>query len=193
VFSCKKKIVTSNTAIQKEEKSIIEIQRKLFVDSLKNALITLYGTPFRLKNGRCYFPENNPTKKPMFDSEIDLIEPIVFADLNSDGKEEAIVNLAEYAGGTGYLYTLNVFLNKDGVPIQAAKSYLGDRIDIKSIKTSFDSIFINMRDPRGAKWISGKLVIDTSYHPNCYLFRNDSLIKDTPIKSSIRTSTNEVN
>lgn len=60
------------------------------------------------------------------------LEKIAWGDLNGDGYEDAVVQLVENGGGTGYFRHLQIVLNQKGKPVlSAVNEPLGDRIVIK--------------------------------------------------------------
>ena len=54
-------------------------------------------------------------------------------DLNGDGSRDAVVLLTEETGGSGFYTYLAVMLNFDGVPLNVATFFLGDRIMVHDL------------------------------------------------------------
>ncbi len=65
-------------------------------------------------------------------------------DLNGDGIADAAVLLAINTGGTGRFVQLAAVMNEAGEPVQKATSFLGDRVQIKSVSILDGRIKINM-------------------------------------------------
>lgn len=65
-------------------------------------------------------------------------------DLDGDGVEDAAVILIVQSGGSGTFYYLCAVLNQDGVPLNEATVYLGDRIQIRSLSIDGGRIEIDM-------------------------------------------------
>jgi hypothetical protein len=64
---------------------------------------------------------------------VTLIEPVAFGDINGDGVEDAGVVLAVDPSGSGTFYDLVVLLSQDGLPVQVASTYIGDRQGILNL------------------------------------------------------------
>ena len=65
-------------------------------------------------------------------------------DLNGDGIADAAVLLAINTGGTGRFVQLAAVTNEAGEPVQKATSFLGDRVQIKSVSILDGRIKITM-------------------------------------------------
>jgi hypothetical protein len=72
---------------------------------------------------------------------VDFFEPVGYGDLNSDGAQDALVRLVVQTGSTtgrfSYLYAM---LNQNGVPVQTAFVWLGDRIILNAIRVDADGL-----------------------------------------------------
>lgn len=66
-------------------------------------------------------------------TDVRLIEPIIFKDLNGDGVVDAAVLVGENFSGTGTFVSLVVFLNQNGQPLQFAATLVDDRPKITSL------------------------------------------------------------
>lgn len=76
-----------------------ENKRKVFIDSIKNALITMNAMNvmhFRLRNG-----EFRSDSTSLDFGVAELLTPIIFAHLDADGEELAIAPMAINGGGSG--------------------------------------------------------------------------------------------
>jgi hypothetical protein len=71
-------------------------------------------------------------------------QPIVFADLNADGLEDAAVILEFGAGGSGHGPILAIVLNENGMPYEIADAGLGDRTKIKDIRVDGKTIILDV-------------------------------------------------
>jgi hypothetical protein len=151
-------------------KSGIETQRLAFIESLKDALITKNiadNRHFRLHNGQ-YIDKTDS----MHILESKLITPIVFARLEIQQKEVALVPMILSDGGSGVFSSINVFMNRGGKPVQMAYADLGDRIRIDSIYVVHDTITVDIitQGPHDA------MCCPTMPYKCRFLFRNDGLI-----------------
>ncbi len=73
-----------------------------------------------------------------------LAQPLVFADLNGDGLDDAVVVIASSGGGSGTYYTLDVVLNDKGTPKHEAAILLGDRVQVKGLSVKGADITVAM-------------------------------------------------
>ncbi len=112
---------------------------RLTLDLLKNAEYRFGDRQIRLKDG--IYQERMGFVTPT----IQLWDhPMVFADLNTDGIEDA-VGILEYAGGgSAQVRILVVMLNKDGIPYDVANAGLGDRTKIKNIRVDGKTITLDV-------------------------------------------------
>jgi hypothetical protein len=67
-----------------------------------------------------------------------------FGDLNGDGKDDAIIILAESSGGTGVFESVLAIINQDGTPHQESQVMIGDRVMVNSINISSGVIQLDM-------------------------------------------------
>jgi len=77
---------------------------------------------------------------------VTLAEPAAFGDLNGDGAADAAVILAASTGGAGVFRSLHVAVNSDGKPSDAAFTYLGDRVQIRSLAIHADTAGVILVD-----------------------------------------------
>ena len=64
---------------------------------------------------------------------IRLSDQYALGDLDGDGVEDAAVILIIQSGGSGTFYYLCAVLNEDGIPLNEATLFLGDRIRIRDL------------------------------------------------------------
>lgn len=76
---------------------------------------------------------------------ITLTDTYVPGDLDGNGTPDALIVLTANTGGTGTFYYLVAMRNDNGVPAQAATTYLGDRVIIDSIEITSGLITVNMK------------------------------------------------
>lgn len=84
---------------------------------------------------------------------VEYLDSVIFADLNKNGIEEAIVLLGLSGGGSGYWIYLAVVNQLNSNPKNIDSVDLGDRIEIKSLKVIDGKIQVNLithreNDPR---------------------------------------------
>ena len=75
---------------------------------------------------------------------VTLIEPTAFGDLNGDGVDDAAVLLASNSGGSGTFIDLHAVLNENGEPVDAASTFLGDRVQVNSLVIEDEEIIVDM-------------------------------------------------
>ncbi len=112
---------------------------RLTLDLLKNSEYHFIDGPVRLVDG--VYQERVGFTTPTL---LLWEEPIVFADINSDGFEDAILFLEFYSGGSAHGPILVVVLNQNGKPYDAAESGLGDRTKIKAIRVDDRTITLDV-------------------------------------------------
>lgn len=75
---------------------------------------------------------------------VTLIEPTAFGDLNGDGVDDAAVLLASDSGGSGVFIDLHAVLDESGAPVDAASTFLGDRVQVTSLTIEEGVINVSM-------------------------------------------------
>jgi hypothetical protein len=88
------------------------------------------GGKARLKDGS-YREKAAPGSA--IDIVITLHERYACGDLDGDGSDDAAVILVVQSGGSGTFYYLCAVLNEEGVPMNIATLFLGDRIQIRDL------------------------------------------------------------
>lgn len=78
------------------------------------------------------------------------LESAAIGDLNGDGTADAAVVLATSTGGSGVFRSLHVVVNSGGKPSEAAFTFLGDRVQVKTLAIHADT--------------AGALVVDLMTH-----------------------------
>ena len=117
----------------------------LTLASLQNAH---YHSPdwgdFQLVDGVHHRPPSAPGESP--DTNLtQLIEPVAYGDLDSDGLEDALVFLSTQTGGTGHFREMAAMLNRGGRPFNISTVSLGDRVVIESASITAGIITLDMR------------------------------------------------
>ena len=106
-----------------------QVTSALTIDVLKNAeyklpqsnkTVKLAGGSFKAGSGADYVDAN-------------LLDKVAFGDLNGDGRPDAVVLLAENAGGSGTFISAVVILDENGQPVQSGSALIGDRVKITSL------------------------------------------------------------
>ena len=69
---------------------------------------------------------------------------VAFGDLDGDGIADAAVVVFTSGGGSGTFRYLIAVLDRDGTPEQAARVYLGDRVQVESVTIASGEIVMDM-------------------------------------------------
>ena len=99
------------------------------------------GGKARLKDGS-YREKASP--ESAIDIVITLSDQYACGDLDADGSEDAAVILIVQSSGSGTFYYLCAVLNEDGVPVNVATLFLGDRIQVRGLSIRSAQIEIDM-------------------------------------------------
>ncbi len=75
-----------------------------------------------------------------------LSETMAFGDLNGDGREDALLNLAVSGGGSGTFYYLVAILKEPGRAVQGPYFDLGDRVVVQELKILGGRVVVQMID-----------------------------------------------
>lgn len=131
-----------NVVIQKPEvKSGEQNNNGITLDQLKNIEYSVDSKQkVILKDGK--YIKEYPGLAETFEVGI-FNNLIAFGDLNNDGKKDAAVIIDFRSGGTGHFYNISAVINNNGQPESAAYSFLGDRIEISSIKIDGGIIYVD--------------------------------------------------
>lgn len=83
---------------------------------------------------------------------VNLLNLYAQEDLDGDGAQDLAVLLKENGGGTGQFVSLVVFLNRGGMPVQAAYTFIDDRPIINAIsitdgQINLDAVIHGFEDP----------------------------------------------
>lgn len=100
-----------------------------------------HGASYEKELGKKEPNEDYPSheyEKNFFDK-----DHVVFGDIDGDGVEDAVFVSWENGGGSGFFYSLNVVVNRNGVPEKVATVGLGDRSIIKSVKIDSGKILVD--------------------------------------------------
>jgi hypothetical protein len=113
--------------------------------TLKNAT---YHSPdwgnFQLDDGVYHRPPAAPGASASA-SATQLLEPVLYGDLNRDGIEDAALLLSTQNGGTGHFVELAAVLNQNGAARNVATVSLGDRVVMESGRVAAGTIILDMR------------------------------------------------
>lgn len=69
-----------------------------------------------------------------------LSQPVAYGDLDDDGQPDAAVVLVSDSGGSGTFVYLAVVQSYSGTPTNVATSFLGDRVQVKSLSIEGDHL-----------------------------------------------------
>lgn len=69
-----------------------------------------------------------------------LSQPVAYGDLDDDGQPDAAVVLVSDSGGSGTFVYLAIVQSRDGMPTNVATSFLGDRVQVKSLSIEEGSL-----------------------------------------------------
>ncbi len=72
------------------------------------------------------------------------LEGYVTGDINGDGLEDVVAILISKCGGTAALVNLEVLINDGERPMYRAMTFLGDRVDVRSIALKGETISVKM-------------------------------------------------
>jgi|GEM_PF-3540819 len=130
------------------EISILEKKSGTSLSKLKNGE---YGTCWNVSIGKVKFVDGSFSQSApnaqwaTGDWNISIIEnKIVTGDLNNDGKEDDVLVLKSFGGGSGNFYEIIAVINKEGEPLYFDCKKLGDRVKINSLEIKEGKIIINM-------------------------------------------------
>jgi basic membrane protein A len=75
---------------------------------------------------------------------VQLSNSVAFGDLDGDGRADAVVVLITDPGGSGTFYDLVSVLEKQGEPVPVASTFLGDRIELESLRIENGQVIVDM-------------------------------------------------
>ena len=110
--------------------------RRITRGQLRNAELRLPllgedDTPVRLENGEASIAD---AREPGIREYAGIVsDGVAFGDLDADGYTDAAVVAFTSGGGSGTFIHLVAFLDRDGVPHQAARAFLGDRVRVDGL------------------------------------------------------------
>jgi hypothetical protein len=117
----------------------------LFSTALRNAVYrSLDWGEFQLTNGIYYHTPPVSQESPAIYT-TRIREPVYFDDIDLDGSQDALVILDTQNGGVGHMIELAVMIDQNGSAINAATTYLGDRVVIESARVENGLIVLDMR------------------------------------------------
>ncbi len=110
--------------------------------NLSNQTYTIDESPITLSNG--ISKQNVASSSAVMTTT--LLSGTAYADLDGDGKKDAVVLLRNEAGGTGIFYYAALVTSRDGSPKVSKAVFLGDRIRIHEITTHNNLVMIDIRE-----------------------------------------------
>ena len=75
---------------------------------------------------------------------VQLSDMVALGDLDGDGRADAAVVLISQPGGSGTFFDLVAVLDKQGEAVPVASEFLGDRIELKSLRIEDGEIVVDM-------------------------------------------------
>lgn len=130
------------------EVKILEKKGGLPLSKLRDAE---YGTCYNSRLGKVKFTEgtfSQPPEDPQWSTggwTINIVENMIASgDLNNDGRDDDVLVLRSFGGGSGSFYEITAVINKDGEPLYFDCRELGDRVKINSLKIDSGKIIVNL-------------------------------------------------
>ena len=123
------------------------VTQRLTLEQLRNAeyrlpLLGEENTPIQFEDGEGSIAYGEgATERDYAGIEDDMV---AFGDLDGDGIADAAVVVFTSGGGSGTFKYLIAVLDRDGTPVQAARVYLGDRVQVESVTIASGEIVMDM-------------------------------------------------
>lgn len=108
-----------------------------------NATFAFDDGPVTLSSGR---GEKAANSENTFSEEITLMDIFAYGDINTDGKEDTVLLLARYGGGSGIFIYLAAFVSGPVAYKGSETVFVGDRITPQSISIDNETITIKYLD-----------------------------------------------
>ena len=123
------------------------VTQRLTLEQLRNAeyRLPLLGdedTPIRFEDGEGSIAYGEGATERDYAGIVD--DAVAFGDLDGDGFADAAVVVFTSGGGSGTFKHLIAVLDRDGAPVQAARVYLGDRVQVESVTIASGEIVMDM-------------------------------------------------
>ena len=123
------------------------VTQRLTLEQLRNSeyrlpLLGEENTPIQFEDGEGSIAYGEgATERDYAGIEDDMV---AFGDLDGDGIADAAVVVFTSGGGSGTFRYLIGVLDRDGAPVQAARVYLGDRVQVESVTIASGEIVMDM-------------------------------------------------
>ena len=123
------------------------VTQRLTLEQLRNAeyrlpLLGEENTPIQFEDGEGSIAYGEgATERDYAGIEDDMV---AFGDLDGDGIADAAVVVFTSGGGSGTFRYLIAVLDRDGTPVQTARVYLGDRVQVESVTIASGEIVMDM-------------------------------------------------
>lgn len=111
-----------------------------------NATFTFDDGPITLSAGR---HEAVIAPGSAFTEEITLLDEFAYGDINQDGKNDTVLLLAQYGGGSGTFIYLAAYVSGPVNYKGSEATFIGDRVAIQSISINGENVLVKYLD-RGA-------------------------------------------
>ena len=98
---------------------------------------------FRLVEGVYSRTPSDPGASSAYSTQ--LIQPVIYGDLNGDGVEDAAVILSTQNGGTGHFRELAAMVNRNAAAYNVDTVSLGDRVVVEAGRVEAGIIVLSMR------------------------------------------------
>jgi heat shock protein HslJ len=122
----------------------VAAESELTLEALQNAMYHgIYDEPVQLADGRY---EGEPFVPGGASRPTVVLHPEVYAfgDLNGDGVDDAAVILIESSGGSGNFRYLAAVINEDGISVNVATQFIGDREQVQAISIDGNEITVDV-------------------------------------------------
>lgn len=98
-----------------------------------------------------------------------LLDKFAYADINGDGKEDTLLLLARYGGGSGTFIYLAGFVSGPVTQRGTEAIFIGDRITPQSISVNGQTVTVNYLDRESDEALAAEPTVPTSKQ---FIYRN---------------------